>query len=525
MPETPDLSPGGISPLALQALARFVEDGAAPKRVHHAPDLPPGVVGSSGYALDSGSMGQMYGWLNQQPGWCGLGFPGYTYLSELAQRSEYIAPTETMANELTRRWITFEGGDEAKRKELSDAFEKFKIRAMCRQAVIHDGWFGRGQLFVKLKGQLDAAAQKPLIVDEDNAGVTVPKDSLIGFTPVEPIWSTPVSYNSNDPAADDFYKPDVWYVMGKPIHATRLLTFISRPLPDVLKPSYNFSGLSLSQLIEPYVARWLKGVDSVSRIINQFSLIYLATNMQSTLSGGDGSDIFKRLAMFNKLRDNRGIAAIDKGSEEFGQVLVPLSGLEELVAQLQEHMAAPTHIPLVKLTGVTPSGLNASSEEDLKVFYDWCGGEQQNILDPNVRTISQIVQCHLWGKPDPEIRHAWVPLDTPTDKEEAEIRKADAERDNTLVTLGAVSPDEVREKLAKDPDSGYYGLEGDAPGPMDMQLAEHGAELDEDGKDADHKRAQKDGTIEHKRAESTASKDHTRAKELERIKAKKSGAK
>jgi hypothetical protein len=78
--------------------------------------------------------------------------------------------------------------------------------------------------------------------------------------------------------------------------------------------------------------------------------------------------MLKRAQLFNMMRDNRGVMMLDKDSEEFFQHNTPLSSLTELQAQAQEHMAAPTHIPLVKLTGVTPAGLNASLMAKSKCF-------------------------------------------------------------------------------------------------------------------------------------------------------------
>jgi hypothetical protein len=39
----------------------------------------------------------------------GLAFPGYPYLAELAQRPEYRTFSETIATEMTRKWIKFSG--------------------------------------------------------------------------------------------------------------------------------------------------------------------------------------------------------------------------------------------------------------------------------------------------------------------------------------------------------------------------------------------------------------------------------
>jgi phage-related protein (TIGR01555 family) len=477
----------------LQALASATTEGTIPRRPFQAPALPPGIVpknpprGADGYmALDSGMAQANYGWLNNQPGYCGLGFPGYPYLAELAQRSEYRSPTETIAQEMTREWVNLTGGTEAELKELQQAMLDFGLRECFHDAQVYDGFYGRGQVYIDIKGQNGPRSRKlPLVVDDE--GATIKKGSLLGFKAIEPIWTTPYSYNSIDPTQPDFYKPAWWYILGQQTHSSRLLTFISRPVPDILKPAYNFSGMSLSQLIEPYVVRWLKTVDSVNRLLSNFSVSGIATNLQSMLEeDGGGSSLLKRAQLFNQTRDNRGVMLLDKDSEEFFQFNTPLGGLSDLQAQAQEHMAAPTHIPLVKLTGITPAGLNASADGEIKVFYDFIGACQSNHMDGHLRVALRLIQLNLWGKVNPKIKAEWIPLDSPTDKEESEMRKADGDRDTSYVGAGIVSPDEVRARLRMNPKSGYSFLQGQAPAaPLEQ---EH--ELGQEAAEADHARGE-----------------------------------
>jgi phage-related protein (TIGR01555 family) len=489
------------------SLAAAQDAGEIPRRPFAAPSLPPNVVPKGArFALDNASAGGMYSWLNGQPGFCGMGFPGYTYLSELSQRSEYRAPTETTANEMTREWIKFTGASDNEQKELEQAFKDFNLQACFREMATYDGFFGRGQLYIHIKGQdSDQRRKLPLIVDD--GGATIQKGQLLGFKPIEPIWTTPYSYNSIDPTQPNFYKPDWWYVLGKQTHSSRLLTFVSRPLPDILKPSYNFGGMSLSQLVEPYVVRWLKTVDSVNRLISNFSLTALATNMGATLEdGGPGDSLFARARLFNQVRDNRGLMIIDKESEDILQRNTPLAGLSDLQAQAQEHMAAPTHIPLVKLTGITPAGLNANSDGEIKVWYDWVSSEQENEFDPHLQTVFKLVQLHLWGRVNPKIKAEWVPLDSPTDKDLATMRKDDASAGKAYVDSGVISADEERQRLRNDPNSGYNFLTGDAPpGPLDRE----------------HELGEESAEAAHERGEESAEAAHARQKELDKGKPKK----
>lgn len=458
--------------------------GVVPDDVKRRADAELDGFGTQYLAMDdaSGAFAPNYTWLNSNM--CGLGFPGYAYLAELAQRSEYRAPSEVTSEEMTRKFIQFKTkgtGDKAdKIAKLEAAFKKLDIRQLIRKALEVDAFFGRSQIFIDIKGQEgDKDRALPLVISKQ----TISKGSLLGFKVIEPIWTTPYSYNANDPTQPDFYKPTAWYVLGRRVHHSRLLTIVSRPVPDLLKPAYNFGGLSLTQLMEPYVLRWLKTVDSVNRIINNFSVMILKSNMQTVLAGdaAGGTGLMNRAKLFVATRDNQGLTILDKDTEEMEQIAVPLSGLDELQAQAQEHMAAPSHVPLVKLTGITPSGLNASSEGEITVWHEFINSKQENVAEPVLDVILDLVQLSEFGEVDEDIDYDFVPLIESSLKEVADIRKTDGDLAVALIGVGVVSPDEVRESLMLNPDSGYTNLTGPAPEPPEPDPGEPGAEGEEGG--------------------------------------------
>lgn len=470
---------GPIKPVRHDLVPPVLFPGVAPKRKHRS---DPGNLGPY-LALDSQEMAPFFAYANQLN--CGIGFPGYAYLSELAQRSEYRAPTGTYADEMTRKWIklvsTGEGDKSKQIAELTEDLEAYKVQRLCHELMLHDGFFGRAQLHIAIDGQEgDREQQLPLVIDPK----TIKKNSLLGFKTIEPIWTTPYAYDSLDPRRPDFFRPRAWYIMGRRVHHTRLITIVSREVPDILKPAFNFGGLSMSQLIEPYVNRWLKTVQSVNDLIRNFSIIVLATDMAATLGGDKGNGLLDRVALFTQMRDNRGLMTLDKNAEDLKQVAVPLSGLSELQAQAQEHMAAPTHIPLVKLFGITPTGLNASAEGEIQVFYDYIHAQQENVLGDPLRIILNILQLNRYGKIDPTITAQFVPLDELTVKELAEVRKSDSEAGVAYITAGVIDADEERTRIAQDPNSGYNHLSGPAPEPPEP-VGPDGLPLTPDDDDAD----------------------------------------
>src|SRR6202040_614929 len=125
------------------------------------------------------------------------------------------------------------------------------------------------------------------------------------------VWTYPNAYNATDPLRDDWYKPSMWFAMGKQIHASRLLTFIGREVPDLLKPAYSFGGLSLSQMLRRYIKKWYRDQDSVSDLIHSFSVSGILTDLVGALQA-DGAGLNKRVQLYNNLRDNRGLMVLNK---------------------------------------------------------------------------------------------------------------------------------------------------------------------------------------------------------------------
>lgn len=388
------------------------------------------------------------------------GFPGYPYLAGLSTRAEYRAFASTMASELFRQWIKIhsknaddQAQDNPRITELEQAIEKFDLLGVFQRAAVHDSLFGRGQISINIKGADNAT---PLVLDPR----TLPKGSLQSFTTIEAMWTSPSAYNAIDPTAPDFYRPREWFVLGKTVHATRLLTIVTRPLPDMLKPAYNFSGMSLSQLAEPYVNNWLRTRQSVSDLINNFSITALKTNMAQVLQGcDDGTSLFARADMFTLTRSNRGLMLLDKDAEDLVQVNTPLSGLHELQAQSQEHICSAVRIPSMILTGISPTGMNASSEGEVRAFYDWIASQQEAYWYHPLDICLKVLMLHLWGEIDDSIGFEFNPLWQTSAAEEATIRLNNAQADAVYLDHSVISQEEVRAKLARDPDSGYAGID------------------------------------------------------------------
>ena len=221
------------------------------------PEPPPGVIPDK-MAMDAATADPAsFAWAGESALQEGLTFLGYPYLAELTQRPEYRRPAEIIAKEMTRKWLKIQcSGEEDKTdkiKAIEDEFKRLGVQSCFRKAAEQECFFGRGQIYIDT-GATDNPEELKTPLSESIAKIG--RGSLKAIRIVEPMWTYPNLYNSNDPLKPDFYKPSSWFIMGKLVHTSRMMMFISREVPDLIKPVYAFGGLSLTQILKPYVDNW-----------------------------------------------------------------------------------------------------------------------------------------------------------------------------------------------------------------------------------------------------------------------------
>lgn len=455
----------------MRALIDAVRANAKPERTYNYPIQPPvlpsNVVpkwhngGKAAVAMDGASYDYARSFYEQGIGGGQyVGFPGYPYLAQLSTRAEYRMFATAIANSLTREWITLSATDSAgpetadRIAELNKAVTDIGLRDTIHLAASHESFYGRAQIYLDVQGH---DPTMPLLVSNK----TIKKGTRIKIKAVEAMWTTPKTYNAINPMRPDFYVPSAWFVLGKEIHASRLMMIITRPVLDMLKPAFNFGGMSMSQLAEPYVDNWLRTRQSVSDLISNFSITALATATDQMLQGDavSAENVFNRAELFTLTRSNRGLMLLDKEREELVQLNTPLSGLHELQAQSQEQMCSVSHTPGVILLGIAPTGFGNVAEGEIRSYYDHVAGEQEAYWRTPIETVLDLLQLSLFGEIDENIVMNFQPLYQMTSKELAEIRTADGTTDCNYIDRGVLAPEEVREKLARNPESGYEGID------------------------------------------------------------------
>ncbi len=395
-------------------------------------------------------------------------FVGYSVLANLSQNGLIRAGVEMRADEMVRKWgeLTRKGeteddADDEKLNELVAEMEKFKVRELFRSASCLCGYMGGCLLFID-DGSDPKEWANPLILDP----VTFEQDSLKGFKLIEPYLVTPGIYNSVNPMADDYFKPSVWYVQGIPVHSSRVVYFAENKLTTLLKPAYNFFGLSLAQKVLDAVAHYTDNREAAGRLLQKYALTVLKTNMEEVLSGGFDTELNNRIKYFVQNRSNDGCAAIDKDAEDLVVMTTSLAGVTDMVRQSMEYVAAMFNEPVVKMWGLSPNGFSTGDME-LQNHYDNIKAQQEKMFAEQIRRVLKVLQMNKYGEYDDSIIFNFLPLSEQDERAIAETNKMQADTDAVLISSGVISEDEARERLIADENSGYNTLtereQGDFP--------------------------------------------------------------
>lgn len=464
-----------INPAIIEQFAPQVAAVDWPAKFRHA-EVAPGTL-PAGHQPQELAMDSMCDNMAATIGMCGgfnqlsgVDFIGYAALSLLAQHPLIRAIVQTLADEMTRKWIEFgaRGEDEADAKRvkaLDDSVKKFHTKEYLNAAMATCGYMGGAMLFLDMGDDAKSSAgaaelQTPLTLDSGK----IPKGKFKGFRLIEPINCYPAPYNADNPLAEGYYKPDAWLVQGRKVHATRMLRFVQNEPPILLKPSYNFFGIPMAQMALDYVDRFDTVRIAVAKLVKRFSTSILKTDMSQMLNGGgyeDAASLKARAAIWSMQGANDGLLTLDKDGEEFEQQNTPLSGLGDIVSQQLELLAAIARTPAVKLLGISPKGMNATGEYDESNWYDHVASQQSKVFADPLDFAIKVIQLSESGHIDDDLTHAFLPLHELSETEKSTNRKSNADTAAVYIDRGILSVEEERARLAADPDSGYDSLDVD----------------------------------------------------------------
>lgn len=288
--------------------------------------------------------------------------------------------------------------------------------------------------------------------------------SYKGISQIDPYWITPQldGEAAANPASIDFYEPTWWIINGKPVHRTHLVIFRTEEVADILKPTYIFGGIPIPQKIA-------ERVYAAERVANEAPMLAMTkrtdvVKADTTQATAEFDGFVERIKQWIFNRDNYGVKFLGL-DEEMQQFDTSLTDLDAVIMTQYQLVSAASNIPVTKLMGTVPKGFNATGEFDESSYHEELESMQSHDLTPLIeRHHLLLIRSEIAPKFKIAPFHTtvvWNELDAMTAREQAELNKFNAEAGRFLIESGAISPDEERQRIMSDPNSGYTGLQSE----------------------------------------------------------------
>ena len=236
------------------------------------------------------------------------------------------------------------------------------------------------------------------------------------------------------------------------VHHSRLVRFTGRDLPFLERVAELYWGESEVEALYNDVVKH----DNVAA--NMASLTFRANvdtmevqnldQLFSVTSGEQQRRFWNVMQAQSVMKSNFGMQLVNRG-DQIKNTQYTFTGLQEVYDSMCLDLSGASRIPVTKLFGRSPAGMNATGESDLRNYYDYVDTLREAKLRPILEKLLPVLAMSAWGAVPDGLDITFPPLWTPTAAEVAEIalKKAQAIRDT--FQAGLFRADTAQRELKK----------------------------------------------------------------------------
>jgi len=147
--------------------------------------------------------------------------------------------------------------------------------------------------------------------------------------------------------------------------------------------------------------------------------------------------IISRFSLANVMKGLTNALVLDR-EEEWEQKTLTFQGVPEVLDRLLQVVAGAADMPVTRLLGRSPAGMNATGQSDLEQYYSRIATQQRTVIGPAVETLDEMMIRSALGRRPRGLFYSWNPLWSMAETDLAEIRRKHAEAVKALADAGLV---------------------------------------------------------------------------------------
>jgi phage-related protein (TIGR01555 family) len=234
------------------------------------------------------------------------------------------------------------------------------------------------------------------------------------------------------------------YSGGAFVHESRIQRFGGVRTSRIDRQRTEGCDHSVLQRVFPSLQKAEQNWASVCQLMTDMSQgVFTIKGLMEALATGNETLIQSRIKMMDMGRSVARSIILDADKEDFRRVITPMGGINEVLEQSWKRVASDAELPLTVLMGVSPAGLNATGESDVRLYYDKVGRARQLFLTPPLLRVARLISRALGHSRPDAWQVVWPSLWQMTAVEEADYRLKTAQADHLEIQDGTVLPEEV----------------------------------------------------------------------------------
>lgn len=351
--------------------------------------------------------------------------------------------------------------DDEKLEEMKRISDKdYNIKEICYHANVNKKTFGISLVVPVIDG---VDYKKPYSIDK------VKKGSYKGMVVVEPYWVSPQldSGAVSNPMNVGFQEPTWWRMPdGTVVHKSWCIKKCNSELPDILKPTYYYGGVPLTQKIYERVYAAEKVANEAPQLALTKRMLIADANIANLMANPEECQSILNLVQW--ARDNFSVW-FKNPDDQVSQIDTSLTDFDALVMTQYQLVASIADMPATKLLKTQPKGFNATGEYEQKDYIQSLQAIQEQDYLPILKMHYELFTKSFYGELV-DLSIVFNPIDTPTEKETAEVAKIWSDIDSNYIASGVVSADEIRDIRRSEEGSAYSTLADDIEGEVTPEV-------------------------------------------------------
>src|SRR6185369_14378977 len=348
--------------------------------------------------------------------------------------------------DMTREWRDWQA-EAADIEKLEAEERRLQLKSKCQRALVLARLFGGGALIL---GTKDASPEKEFKPD------TVKQGGLAYVHVMSRHQLSEVGQQRLDPADPWFGQPEFFSITTSDqkqikLHPSRVVAFIGQRVPEgsMIANASWFWGDPIMQSIGAAVKNATLAQDGFAALIDQAKIDILKVPQLTEMAATPEyeAQLTRRLSAANAGKSTWRMLVID-ALEEWTQKQITWNGMPEIITTFLNAVAGAADIPLTRLLGVSPKGLQSNGDGEERDYQSMVRARQNELLCPALDRIDELLVRSALGSKPSDVYYEFAPLRQMDEKDAAAVEKQRADTVKVYADSGLI-PDVALSEIAK----------------------------------------------------------------------------